>query len=119
MLTIFHILQLAGTVAGAVVGFRLGASVGGTVGGIIGSVAGIVVGWVIGRLPFALTMWSLNRSFKRASVADLRLRLEKEYFISHLIIAELVTRGEPVESFRTVVAHQLASSSPDVQRFGS
>ena len=118
MLTMFDILQFGGVIAGAVFGYRLGAGFGGTVGGVLGSIAGIAVGWTVGRLPFVVSLWSLRRSFNRASVADLRSRLEREYFISHLIIAELVTRGEPVESFRSVVEHQLASQSADVQRFG-
>jgi hypothetical protein len=118
MLTMFDILQFAGVVGGAVFGYRFGAGIGGTVGGILGSTVGIAVGWIAGRLPFVVSFWWLRRSLKRASVANLRSRLEREYFISHLIIAELVTRGEPVESFRLTVEHQLASQSADVQRFG-
>lgn len=118
MLTMFDILQFAGVVAGALLGYSLGTGIGGAVGGVLGAIAGIVVGWLVGRLPFAVSSWSLRRSLRRASVTDLRSRLEQEYFISHLIIAELVTRGEPVESFRSVVEHQLASQSADVQRFG-
>ena len=114
----FDILQLAGIVAGAVFGYRLGAGIGGTVGGVLGSIAGVAAGLTIGRLPFFLSFWSLRLSLKRASVADLRSQLERRYFISHLIIAELVTRGEPVESFRSIVEQQLASQSTDVQRFG-
>jgi hypothetical protein len=115
MLTTFDILQFAGVVAGATFGYRFGA---GIVGGVLGATIGVAAGWLTGRLPFIVSFWSLRRSLNRASVADLRSRLEREYFISHLIITELVARGEPVESFRFTVEHQLASQSADVQRFG-
>jgi hypothetical protein len=118
MLTMFDILQFAGVVAGAGFGYQYGAGIGGAVGGVLGLIAGVAVGWIVGRLPFFVSFWSLRRWLKCASVGDLRLRLERQYFISHLIIAELVTRGEPVESFRSIVEQQLASRSADVQRFG-
>jgi hypothetical protein len=118
MLTILDVLQFAGVIAGAVAGYRLAAGVGGMAGGVPGAIGGLAVGWIAGRLPFAAASWWLRRSLKRATVTDLRSRLEREYFISHLIIAELVTRGEPVQSFRSVVERQLVSQSADVQRFG-
>jgi len=118
MLTTFDILQFAGVVAGAAFGYRLGAGIGGRVGGVVGLIVGIAVGWIVGRLPFVVSLWSLRRSLERASVADLRSRLEREYYISHLIVAQLVMRGEPLESFRSIVEQQLASESADVQRFG-
>lgn len=118
MLTMFDILQFAAVVAGMYFGYRLGAGIGGILGGVVGSIAGMTIGWIVGRLPFVVPFWSLRRSLKRSSLSDLRSRLDREYFISHLIIAELVTRGEPVESFRSVIEHQLASPSADVQGFG-
>lgn len=118
MLTMFDILQFAGTIAGAFFGYRIGAEMGGAPGGALGLIAGATIVWIIGRSPLVFSFWSLRRSLKRASVADLRSRLEQQYFISHLIIAELIGRGEPVESFRSLVERQLASPSADVQRFG-
>jgi hypothetical protein len=88
------------------------------VGGVVGLIVGITVGWIVGRLPFAVTLWSVRRSLERASVAELRSRLDRQYYISHLIIAQLVIRGEPVESFRSIVEQQLASPSTNVHRFG-
>ncbi len=54
---------------------------------------------------------------KRSSNDNLRQRLESQYYASHMIIAELVTRGEPVEAFRDVVS-QIASLNSDVRLFG-
>jgi hypothetical protein len=62
---------------------------------IAGVLVGVVAGWTIGRVPFVVASGSLRRSLRRASSFDLRSRLEREYFISHLIIADLVSRGEP------------------------
>ena len=118
MITLFTILQCTGLLVGALVGYRVGHGTAGNLGAIVGVIAGIAVGWVVGRLPFTITFRSLLRSLRSASSPALRSRLGREYFISHLIIAELVNRGEPVESFRPLVVEQLNSKSPDVQRFG-
>ena len=118
VITLFDIFRLAATVAGAIVGHRIGFGVGGTVAGIAGVAVGAALGRVVGRLPFTVSFAWLQRSLKRASTPELRASLDEDYCISHLIIAELIQRGEPVESFREVVMAQLASASPDVRRFG-
>lgn len=118
MLTIFDVFSTASIIAGALIGCRLGAKTAGVAGGGIGLIAGITVGWIVGRLPFVASIWWLRRSLQRASVAELRSRIDREYFVSHLLIAELVSRGEQVESLRSAVQQQLSSESADVQRFG-
>jgi hypothetical protein len=118
LLTIFDILPVAVAVAGADCGYRAGHSGGGVAGGVVGAGCGVVVGWALGSLPFLLSARVLRRSLASSSIPHLRERLEREYFISHLIIAELVKRGEPVESVREAVMRQLASQNADVQRFG-
>ena len=118
MITIFDIIQFVAPLGGAIVGYRIGHASAGTVGGVAGVAVGVAVGWAVGRLPFIVASGSLQRSLKRAPSSDLRARLDREYFISHLIIAELVRRGEPVESLRQFVTAQLTAVSSDVQRFG-
>jgi hypothetical protein len=118
VITLFDILQYTGLLVGALIGYAFGHGTAGNLGAVVGVIAGITVGWVVGRLPFTVTLRSLLRSLRSAISPTLRSRLDREYFISHLIIAELVNRGEPVESFRPVVVAQLNSKSPDVQRFG-
>ena len=118
MITLFDILQWIGVLVGCVAGCRAGYNIAGTLGAVLGILIGVVVGWVIGRLPFALILRSLHKSLKKATSSELRSRLDREYFISHKIIAELISRGEPVESFRGIVASQLYSKSADVRRFG-
>jgi hypothetical protein len=118
MFTIFHLLQLFGIIAGIALGAQLGQWYLGLAGAIGGGFVGLLAGFVVGRLPWVIGWAWMRRDLKRSSAGDLRRRLESQYFVSHLIIAELVTRGEPVESFRDLVVRQLNSDSPDVRRFG-
>lgn len=118
MITLFHMLQVAGVVAGALVGGRAGVDVAGTAGGISGGFVGAAVGWVVGRLPFVLGMGWVHCGLRRSSTPDLRAQLESDYYVSHLIIAELTARGEPLESVRRVVVAQLTSPSAHERTFG-
>jgi hypothetical protein len=118
MFTIFHLFELLGTVFGIVAGATVGKMWFGWVGLVLGGVAGFFVGSVLGRLPYAISSELLKRNLKRCDVPTLRSRLEREYYISHLIIAQLLIRGEPIESFRDYVAGLRRSHSPDRRRFG-
>ncbi|HXD01495.1 MAG TPA: hypothetical protein VN048_19320 [Verrucomicrobiae bacterium] len=88
------------------------------VGIIVGAVLGLFLGFLVGKIPYIIAVQTLIRNLHRCDVATLRSRLNKEYYISHLIIAELLLRGEPIESFRGYVSGLLLSDSPDRRRFG-
>jgi len=118
MFTIFHLLELIGAVFGVVAGAAIGQRWLGWVGVILGAVAGFFVGRTIGRVPYAIAGEMLKRDLKRCDVATLRSRLDREYYISHLIIAQLLIRGEPIESFREYVSELRRSDSADRRRFG-
>ena len=118
MFTIFHLFELMGAVFGIVAGAAAGKVWFGWVGLVLGGVTGFFVGGVLGRLPYAIAGEILKRNLKRCDVATLRSRLDREYYISHLIIAQLLVRGEPIESFRDYVAGLRRSDSPDRRRFG-
>jgi hypothetical protein len=118
VITTFDLIRVASTAGVGVAGYRIGQAVGGATGSYIGLALGIIVGWRVGRLPFLLTSRLLRRSLVRSTKAELRSRLEREYFVSNFIIAELVSRGEPPESFRWVIEAQLNSASSDVCQFG-
>src|SRR5688572_4606897 len=118
MFTIFHLLAFTGFIAGCVFGARVGAALAGVTGGVIGAIIGAYAGLLTGRLPGFVAVRLFLRSIRRRSAEDLREQLDREYFVSHLIIAESASRGEPVESFRDVVQRQLTSPSADVRRFG-
>ena len=118
MITIFHLFVFFGMVAGCVFGIRFGTRLIGWPSGVIGAVLGACAGFVVGKLPLALGLALLRFQLERSSVADLKLRLQTEYFISHLIIAHLVVRGEPVDYFRDYVFSLLHSDIADKRRFG-
>jgi hypothetical protein len=103
-----------GVAAGVAVGRRWF----GWVGIIVGAVLGLLLGYCLGKLPYLIAVQTLIRNLHRCDTATLRSRLEKEYYISHLIIAELLLRGETIESFQGYVSGLVLSDSPDRRRFG-
>jgi hypothetical protein len=118
MFTIFHLIELMGAVFGIVAGALVGRGWLGWIGLVLGGVVGLFVGGILGKLPYAIAGEMLKRNLKRCDVPTLRSRLEREYYISHLIIAQLLIRGEPIESFKDYVAGLRHSDSPDRRRFG-
>ena len=88
------------------------------VGIVLGAVLGLFLGYLVGKIPYLFAVQTLTRNLHRCDVATLRSRLDKEYYISHLIIAELLLRGETIESFRGYVSGLVLSDSPDRRRFG-
>jgi len=118
MFTVFHLCELMGGVFGIVAGATFGKAWLGWVGLLLGGAVGFFVGRILGRVPQAIAGEMLKRNLKRCDVPTLRSRLDGEYYISHFIIAQLLIRGEPVESFRDYVSGLRGSASPDRQRFG-
>jgi hypothetical protein len=103
-----------GVAAGVAVGRRWF----GWVGIIVGAILGLFLGFLLGKLPYLIAVQTLIRNLHRCDTATLRSRLEKEYYICHLIIAELLLRGETIESFRGYVSGLVLSDSPDRRRVG-
>jgi len=89
------------------------------VGMIVGAILGLFLGYLLGKIPYLIAVQTLTRNLHRCDAATLRSRLDKEYYISHLIIAELLLRGETIESFRGYVSGLLLSDSPDRRHFGN
>jgi len=118
MFTIFHVFELMGPISGVVAGAVAGQRWLGWAGLVLGGVIGLVIGHIVGRIPLAVARALLKRDLERCDVATLRSRLKSEYYISHFIIAQLLIRGEPVESFRDYVAELQDSDFPDRRRFG-
>lgn len=117
MFTIFHLLQFVGSVAGLIAGISYGGRFG-IPGAVLGGVLGFVIGTLAGRLPWVMAWTAMQRDLTRATAQELRKRVRREYYISHLLLAELASRGESLEGLRGVVVDQLNSSSADVRRFG-
>ena len=94
MFTLFHLFQIVGIVIGLICGIFVGKSYFGWFGIVFGGLLGVILGLIFGKIPFWVGSFYLHRELQRSSTETLKQRLEKDYFISHLIIAELVRRGE-------------------------
>ncbi|MFP2904911.1 hypothetical protein ACLESD_07625 [Pyxidicoccus sp. 3LFB2] len=113
-ITIRFFSMLLGAFVGGLVGFRVD-GVPSAFGGVL---AGAFVGEFLGRLPYALALFLLQRGAGRDSVAALEARLEKEYYVSHHLLAQLAARGEPMERHEGYVLSLLRSEDMDKRRFG-
>lgn len=118
MFTIFHLFRILGLLSGCVFGIRFGFEFYGWRGAIIGSLLGALIGIFIGNLPFFVGTWYLWINLKLSDSSKLKNRLETDFFISHLIIAELVIRGEDTEQFKDYVLNLLQSEYSNQRRFG-
>ena len=111
MFTIFDLLKLLGAAAGALLGGIYGYQTFGWLGAVVGLPLGLLVGSFVCNLPWVVSWAWMRYDLKRCSIAKLKDRLHREYFISHLLIAELVSRGEPLGQFREYVAGLLRSNN--------
>lgn len=118
MFTVFHLFEFIGAIVGTISGLAFGQKEFGWTGALLGIPLGFYVGLALGRLPYFMAVAWMRRGLKKCDTPALKRRLEREYFLSHLIIAELVVRGEPVEQFREYVLSLVHSDSPDERRFG-
>jgi hypothetical protein len=118
MVTLFDLIQVLALLIGLFVGATQGYQSGNLLGMFVGALIGLVAGWLIGRLPFLLAMIWVRTDLKRASTERLKTRLVREYFSSHLIIAELLQRGESLASFSEYANELAQSEDVNKARFG-
>jgi hypothetical protein len=78
---------------------------------LIGATLGISVGCLAGALLHEFALIGMRLGMKWSDTTKLKSRLERDYCLSHLIIAELVSRGEPVQQFRGHVEALVRSNS--------
>jgi hypothetical protein len=104
-MTCFGLLQACATIYVPVIGFIVGKSKFGLTVGVISGILGIAVGYVVGTAPLWLgwLIWDYFGIRKRKT-GVLKSKLKNVlnggyYFEIDQWIAELVIRGEPVESF--------------------
>jgi len=111
MITVFHILPGMGLVIGGLGGVALGSSLG-TTSGIILGVLGGGAGWVCGRLPFVVVLKSIKRDFRGLTTDRLRSLLRDPGFLApNVVLLELGSRGEDIESEMPVVLEMLIAPS--------
>ncbi len=111
--TLFDLMHVGGIIGGIWVGITMGDRISGVtaavIGGILGFVAGHFVGgivpWYIGWVVFDLL------GIRRRRTEVLRNRLQTGQYMADRLIAEMIIRGEPVESFWPYILSSLRSDS--------
>ncbi len=118
MFTLFDLLKWVGGVVGAVFGAHYGYEAFAWPGALVGALLGGLAGLLVGDLPWMASWAWMRYDLKRSSVPRLKQRLQREYFVAHLLIGELVSRGEPLEQFRAHVAALMRSGDAPERHFG-
>jgi hypothetical protein len=118
--TLFGLIRIAFVMAGIVIGGSWGSAWFGSVGGFTGGALGVIVGYIIGGVPYALSIRTLQNSLDKETDLQLRDRIAsgKEYYISHLLLAQLMKRGQDVTDMLPSIVDLLESESSDRRRFG-
>ena len=118
MFTLFHAFELLGLLFGLIVGALIGYRLDGVPAALLGALFGAAAGTFLGRLPFALGLFLMQRSMERGGVEALEQRLEKEYYLSHHLLAQLAAQGAPMERYEGYVLSLLRSEQEDKRQFG-
>lgn len=118
MFTAFDLLQMLGALMGAAGGGWVGHGLLGWVGAALGTLVGWVAGFVVGGLPFFFAARSLVGHLSHEDLSSLVRRLVDEFYISHLILAELKRRGEDLARFEEPILGLMQSESNDRRRHG-
>jgi hypothetical protein len=111
MVIIFQLSRLLGVVVGLAVGGLVGFGASAWAGVPIGVVLGFSAGFLVGALVHEFAVIGIRLGLKCSNTTKLKARLGCDYCLSHLIIAELVNRGEPSEQFRGHVESLPTSAS--------
>jgi hypothetical protein len=117
VITAFDVIQWAAIFAGGYGGYALGSKHFGLFGGIGGGVVGLIAGYFLGRLPFLIAWRSLG--IRHKSTEELKSIFQRDqFFIFHLALAELISRGVDVSGEKLRVLDLLLSAASDRRRFG-
>ncbi len=111
-ITLFDLLQVMGVIGGAWIGLTKGAKESGLAGAILGGVLGLVIGYFVGLAP-TWVFWVVfdYLGIRKRRTEPLKKRLAKDHGFAFRLIAELVLRGEPAESFWPFILLLLQSDS--------
>ncbi len=109
--TVFDLIQLIGLAVGAWLGFTTGSKAFGVASALLGGILGLVVGQFVGLAPYYI-FWAGERlTWKFSSIERLRRKLKTDYFMADHLIAEMIVRGEPAESFWPFILSLMQSRS--------
>ena len=109
--TLFDLIQGISIGGGAWLGFTTGRREFGVAGALLGGILGLVVGQFVGIAPWYVFWTGFRLTCKFSSIERLRRKLKTDYFMADRLIAEMIVRGEPAESFWPFVLSLLRSDS--------
>ena len=109
--TLFDFIQATSIAGGAWLGFGTGSKAFGAAGALLGGILGLVIGQFVGMAPWYVWWAGFRLTCKFSSIERLRRKLRTNYFMADRLIAELIVRGEPAESFWPLVLSLLRSES--------
>lgn len=114
--SLFDLFIFFGVTAGIIIGSKCGYGNLGVAGAVLGGAIGALMGW----LPYAVASYFVQRSLEKESVQQLRDRIRSgnEYFITPLLLAHLLRRGENVADELPFIIELIKSDSADRRRFG-
>jgi len=118
--TIFDSLSFIVIFSVAVVGARYAYMNFGFVGGLAGAAIGGGIGLFLGRLPYAILSWSIQRYFKNKSSEVIRAYIHKgdHFVITHILLANLMVRGESIIDELPFVLDLMKSDSLNRRQHG-
>ena len=109
--TLFDMMQIYGIVGGGWLGITMGTKEFGIAGTIVGGMLGFVVGHFLGVAPWWICWAVFRLNDKLTSTARLKNKLQTEHFHVAQLIAEMIVRGESVESSWPYILSSLRSDS--------
>lgn len=109
--TLLDLIQAISIVVGASLGFTTGRREFGVTGALLGGILGLVVGQSVGIAPWYVFWAGFRLTYKFNSIGRLRRKLKTDYFMAERLIAEMIVRGEPAESFWPFILSLLRSDS--------
>lgn len=118
MVVILHLSRMLGIIVGVGLGAVIILFGSAAAGIIIGVALGASVGCLAGLLPYEIARHTIQLSLRWSKTGRLKERLTTEHGLAHLIILELVRRGESVEQFRGYAQSLLQSDSGYRRRLG-
>ena len=117
MFTIFHLIEFGGGLLVMLIGGLTGTYLLGWPGGLLGGVLGAVLGFFLGRVPGVVATRALFRDLRRKPIEELRALFQRGVWPAyHLVLGELVRRGEDVAG-EFVFVHALLVAEDPVKRY--
>ena len=109
-MTLFHVIQLTCAIFFLVSSFSINVEDMLWLRIFLG-ICAFILGWFIGNLPFLLSFWHFKRQIRNTSTTDLHQNFGKQFAIGHILITELMVRGENLDQEILIIRQKLVSEN--------